>query len=318
MTIMLDFMFPRKAKQPQKPDNYQNTTLIGDYVVFDIETSGFNPELHKIIEIAAIKVVDGKTTASYHSLISYRGKLNPEIIELTGINPNDLKDAPDRKTVLSEFFEFVGDYNLVGHNIAQFDNKFLWFGALSVGLTPKKNGLIDTLTIAREVLTSDSYKLGYLCNMLGIRVDNIHRALDDANLTLMLFKKMNEQFRIDVRPEPVEYKSTSQYGQRIDAKYITRGSHINLKSITGKKFCITTFQPFHIFQTESDLQQFIVDAGGEISNSLTRKTDYLVDCDPVYISGKETKALEYIKQGKSNVKIISPDEFLVLAELQKA
>lgn len=311
---MLDFMFSRKAKQPQRIDNYQTDTLAGDYIVFDIETSGFNPELHKIIEIGAIKVVNGKTIDSYHSLISYKGRLNQEIVNLTGIDPSDLKDAPERKTVLSEFFDFVGDYNLVGHNITQFDNKFLWFSAISVGLTPKKNGLIDTLTIARQVLASDSYKLDYLCTTLGIGIDNTHRALDDANLTLMLFKKLNEQFPINITPELVEYQSTSQYGQRIDTKYMARNGDADIKGIAGKKFCVTTFQPFHTFKTEGDLQQFIIDGGGEVGN-LTRTTDYLIDCDPVYVSSKETKALEYIKQGKSDVKIISPNEFLELAGL---
>ncbi len=313
---MLDFMFSRKAKQPQQlVGKRDNSTLINDYVVFDIETSGLSPELHKIIEIAAIKVLNGKPAGNYHSLINYQGKLNPTIVDLTGINPNDLKDAPDRKTVLQEFYEFVGDHNLVGHNIAQFDNKFLWFSSLSVGLTPKKNGLIDTLTIARTTLLSDSYKLGYLCSELGIKVDNTHRALHDANLTLMLFEKLNEKFSLNIQPEFLEYPSTSQFGQRMNSKYITRKSDKDLKNISGRIFCVTTFQPFSTFNIESDLQQFIVNAGGEISNGVTRKTDYLIDCDLVYVSGKEVKALDYIERGKSSVKIISPGEFLILAGL---
>lgn len=284
-----------------------------NFTVVDIETSGFNPELHKIIEVAAIKVINGKPVDSYHSLLNYRGKLNPAISDLTSIDDNSLKCAPDRKSVLSEFFDFIGDYDLVGHNIMQFDNKFLWFSALSVGLTPKRNGLIDTLDMARATVLSDSYKLGYLCKELDISVDNTHRALDDAKLTLMLFEKITQQFHIGVEPKFMEYESSSPYAQKVDTKYLTKKRNISSRNIENKTFCITTFQPFGSFKSESGLMQFIVDADGKISNNLTQKTDYLIDCDPVYVSTKERKALEYIRQGKSRVKIIGPDQFLALA-----
>jgi len=313
---MLDFLFSKKTKQPEKTNEYLRHTNITDYVVIDIETSGFRPELHKIIEIAAIKVINGRPVASYHSLINYKGNLNPEIVSLTGINVDSLKNAPDRKKVLLEFYDFVGDHILVGHNITKFDNKFLWFSALAAGLTPKKNGLIDTLDIARTTLALNSYKLEYVCNELGIEVKNAHRALDDATLTLMLFEKISKKISSAIEPIYIEYKSSSPFGQKIDAKCITKKSNIDSEFILNKTFCVTSFQPFYTFQKESDLQQFIVDAGGRMSNNLTLKTDYLIDCDPVYVSGKEKKALEYIKQGKSIVKIVSSDEFLTLAELK--
>jgi len=313
---VLDFMFSRKVKRQQSRSVVVRPSALpaGNYVVFDIETSGFNPELHKIIEIAAIKVVDGVRVDSYHSLVNYKGKLSSAVIELTGINPDDLRGAPDRRTVLQEFYDFIGDYDLVGHNIAQFDNKFLWFGALSVGMTPKKNGIIDTLGIAKATILADSYKLEYLCRELNINVHNTHRALDDANLTLMLLSKINEQYGVGLLPEFYEYKSTSQFGQRMNSKFITRSGDSDIANIAGKLFCITTFQPFSSFNKESDLQQYIVDAGGQIGNNVTRKTDYLIDCDPVYVSSKEKKALEYIDQGKSGVKIITPEEFMALAK----
>ena len=79
---MLDFMFSRKAKRQQSESVVVGSSALpaGSYVVFDIETSGFNPELHKIIEIAAIKVVDGVRVDSYHSLVNYKGKLSSAVI----------------------------------------------------------------------------------------------------------------------------------------------------------------------------------------------------------------------------------------------
>ena len=312
---MLNFMFSRRIKKQQFIGIKSKVAQSGSYVVFDIETSGFNPEQHKIIEIGAVKVVDGTIVENFHSLISYKGRLKQEITQLTGIDPADLLYAPDKKTVLSDFFTFVGNYDLVGHNITQFDNKFLWFSALSAGLNPIKNGLIDTLVVARGVLPSDSYKLDYLCHKLGINIGNTHRALDDAMLTLNLFQKLNEYFDIDTSPEFIEYDSTFKYGQRTDAKYIVRGGYVDNEALVNKSFCITTFQKLHTFSSERELQQFIVDSGGVVNDNMIRKTDYLIDCDPVYVSAKEAKALEYIKLGKSDVKIISPTEFLTLAGL---
>jgi NAD-dependent DNA ligase len=108
----------------------------------------------------------------------------------------------------------------------------------------------------------------------------------------------------------------SQYPKRTSAKDITRSGNLDRENIVDKKFCVTTFLPFHSFQDESDLYQFIVDAGGEVSNSLTLNTDYLIDCDPTYESSKVRKAADYVERGKSYVKIITPDEFLELAGLQ--
>lgn len=290
--------------------------LSGSFVVFDIETSGFNPELHKIIEIAAIKVIDGVRVDTYQSLVKYNGNLSPNVVELTGINSNDLKYAPDRERVLKEFREFVGNYDLVGHNVAQFDNKFLWFSALSVGIEPMRNGVVDTLSIARQTVQSDSYKLEYLCRALGVAVSNTHRALDDANLTLSLLERLSQQFNISMQPEFFEYQGVSKFGQRVNASSIARNGNVDHPDIAGKVFCVTTFQPFASFNTEADLQQFIVDAGGQVANNVTRKTDYLIDCDPVYVSGKEKKVLDYVERGKAATQIIAPSEFLALANLQ--
>lgn len=107
----------------------------------------------------------------------------------------------------------------------------------------------------------------------------------------------------------------TQYVYRTNAKEIKRNIISDRENIMGNTFCVTTFLPFHSFQEERDLYQFIVDSGGKISDNLTLKTDYLIDCDPNYKSNKEARAAEYAKQGKTNVKIISPDEFLNLAGL---
>lgn len=292
---------------------------INDYVVIDLETTGLYAEDNHIIEIAGIRIASGRPTKIFSSLINYRGKLDQNIVSLTGIKSDDLASAPDRRYVLEKFQEFVGDDVLVGHNIKDFDNKFLWFSFQSVNLSPLKNGLIDTLELARANVPSDSYKLGYLCERFDIKVSGAHRALDDAKSTLKLFEKMVQGYSPAINPEVREYEAESHYnivqGDRKRMKYLVDEDPEDIESIKGKRFCITTFVPFHEFKTELDLQQFIVNGGGKVGG-LTLKTDYLIDCMPDYFSSKERRAIENVERGKASTKIISPDEFLSLANIQ--
>ncbi len=288
-------------------DSYQP---IKDYVVIDLETTGLHADSDKIIELAAIKVVNGVPVKSINTFVQYKGKLSSKITSITGIRDVDLINAPDRKSVLRSLKVFVGDLPLIGHNIAEFDNKFLWFSMKSVGIEPLNNPLIDTLELAKQNFILDSYRLSSLCEKFDIKIDNTHRALDDAKLTLKLFIKMQEA-GITVISSRREYDDTRIYPQnQLAHKDIERtAGSLDHKNISGKRFAITSFNEFYIFKTVFELQQFIVDNGG-IVGGVTQKTDYLIDCDPSYTSTKERKVIENIAKGKSSTKILSPDEFI--------
>jgi DNA polymerase III epsilon subunit family exonuclease len=294
------------------------TDDLSNYVVLDLETTGLYPETQKIIEIAAIKIVDGKVAGSFSSLIHYPKKLSPAITDLTGITTEDLKNAPDCKQVLADFQEFAKDFILVGHNISQFDNKFLWFNSISVGLDPMKNQLIDTLNISRQYYDFSSHKLSSLSAEFNIPVKNLHRASDDAILTAKIFDRMKRDVSA-LQLEVMDYAPSNHFGQTLKAngKYLVdeTGGGDNIPELTDKKFCVTTFMPFAQFEQEIDLQRFIVNHGGTVSNNLTLKVDYLIDCNPDYVSDKEKRAIENVKNGKATTKIITPDEFLTLAHI---
>lgn len=96
----------------------------GSFVAFDIETTGLSPLTSSIIEIGAVKIVDGQITDSFNELIDPGFSLGMQTTELTGITTDMVKGKPDISVVLPKFLEFVGDLPVVAHN-AKFDYNFI-------------------------------------------------------------------------------------------------------------------------------------------------------------------------------------------------
>lgn len=158
------------------------------YVAIDIEATGLNPKLERIIEIGAVKVVDGEIVEEYQQLVDPKRKLEDRIIEITGIKDEDLKEKPVIGQIIGDFLEFVGDDCILGHSI-MFDYAFLKRAAVNGGFTFDKNG-IDTLKIARNYFPKmENKRLGYLCEQFQIPI-KAHRALEDAKATAMLYEEL--------------------------------------------------------------------------------------------------------------------------------
>lgn len=166
--------------------------MIDTYVSIDLETTGLNPKHDKIIEIGAVKVVQGKTESTYSTFVNPGRKLGTSIVELTGIQDEDLAQAPDMGQILEEVLEFLGELPLLGHSIL-FDYSFLKKAAVDRKLDFEKQG-IDTLKIARKYLAFLEHRsLDYLCSYYQIP-HQAHRALADAEATCTLYHKLAEQF----------------------------------------------------------------------------------------------------------------------------
>jgi DNA polymerase-3 subunit alpha (Gram-positive type) len=181
--------------------------MITSYVSIDLETTGLNPKLDKIIEIGAVKVIEGEVRGTYHTYINPGRKLEERIIELTGIEQKQVDEAPGIEEVFPELVEFLGDLTLLGHRIL-FDYSFLKKAAVNMKMTFEKQG-IDTLRIARCFLPQLEHRtLPYLCEYYQIEHD-AHRALADAEATSRLYEILCEAFygqdeRI-FKPEQLHY-----------------------------------------------------------------------------------------------------------------
>ncbi|KQO04383.1 PolC-type DNA polymerase III [Paenibacillus sp. Leaf72] len=151
-----------------------------EYIVFDIETTGLSVINNKIIELAGVKMKDGKEVATFATFINPHEKIPYHIQQLTNINDEMVQDAPELEPKLREFIEFIGDTVLVAHN-ARFDIGFLQANCKSLGLPEIKNPVLDTLELARFLHPSlKNHRLNTLSAKYKISLENHHRAIDDS------------------------------------------------------------------------------------------------------------------------------------------
>lgn len=167
-------------------------SMITSYVCIDLETTGLNPKMDKIIEVGAVKVIDGKVTDTFSTYVNPGRKLEERIVELTGIQQTQVDTAPEITQVMPRLIEFLEELPLLGHRVL-FDYSFLKKAAVNQKLTFEKQG-IDTLRIARYFLRSlEKRSLEFLCKHYEIP-HHAHRALADAEATSVLYQKLAEQF----------------------------------------------------------------------------------------------------------------------------
>lgn len=176
---------------------------MNSYVSLDLETTGLSPKLDKIIEIGAVRVIDGEIVDNFSEFLNPGRKLEEKTIELTGITEADLANAPEAAEVIPKLLEFCGDLPLVGHRIL-FDYSFVKHAAVNLKLSFEKEG-VDTLKISRACHPElESKKLSAMCEHYGIPLQ-AHRALNDALATAKLFECLKKNFE-DKYPESFEPK----------------------------------------------------------------------------------------------------------------
>ncbi len=162
-------------------------------VVFDLETTDLNTEIAEVIEIAALKIVDGVETETFQSLVKPTGAISEIITELTSISNNMVLDAPSIEQIMPDFYKFTRDCTLVGHNIAGYDFPIVNRIAQKLGYT-FDNELDDTLLLARKYLTElSNYKLENMSKHYGISHENAHRAMSDVYATAEVLKIIAER-----------------------------------------------------------------------------------------------------------------------------
>ena len=168
--------------------------LNADFVVFDIETTGFSPVNNKIIEIGAVKIRQGEITDRFSVFVNPGVPIPFEIEKLTSINDSMVMDAPPIEVILPQFLDFCQDAVLVAHN-ANFDMSFIMENAKRQGLS-RKFTFVDTLGIARVLLTHQAkHTLDAVAKTLSISLENHHRAVDDAECTAHIFLKFSAMLR---------------------------------------------------------------------------------------------------------------------------
>ena len=160
-----------------------------DFVVFDIETTGFSPVENRIIEIGAVKVCGGKIVDRFSVFVNPEVPIPFEIEKLTGIKDDMVIDAEKIESVLPQFLSFCEGCMLVAHN-AGFDMSFIMENCDRQGIAHDFT-YVDTVGMARVMLPAQAkHTLDAVAKTLGVSLENHHRAVDDAEATAQIFVKL--------------------------------------------------------------------------------------------------------------------------------
>ncbi len=170
--------------------NCDEITADSEVIVFDFETTGFSPINDRITEIGAVRFKDGVPADEFGTFVNPEMTIPAQVVEITGITDEMVKDAPLEKEALEKFLEFCGDAKvLVAHNAA-FDMSFLRAIAKRHNISVKF-GEIDTLAISRGLYnTIGKHNLGAIAKYLKLPSFNAHRAVDDARALAQIFEIM--------------------------------------------------------------------------------------------------------------------------------
>lgn len=168
-------------------------SFIGDYVVFDLETTGINQETDAIIEISAVKVRNHEVIEEFSTLVNPGRRIPKAATAVNGITDDMVEDAPDISTAMREFLNFIGESVLVGHNIHTFDTNFAYDAALDSLGRELTNDYIDTLYMARRCLPELSHhKLTDISAHFCIETEGAHRALCDCRMNQRCYEEMGK------------------------------------------------------------------------------------------------------------------------------
>ena len=158
------------------------------FTAFDTETTTITPNTGRIIEIGAIRFNKDGIIKTWNKIFNPGQELSPFIVDLTHITQEMVDSADHIETHIEFFLDFIKDSVLLAHN-AQFDLNFLNAECVRCGCSETKNKFIDTLQLARQKFPGfPRHKLDFLADVLKINKGSSHRALDDANTCMELFK----------------------------------------------------------------------------------------------------------------------------------
>ena len=163
-----------------------DTSFDGEFIAFDLETTGLSAASDRITEIGAVRIINGKIVESFDTFVDPKMHIPEKITELTGITDDMVNGAPCEEEAVGKFYEFAGGAVLVAHN-AGFDAGFMKAAAARNSL-PFDYTYIDSIPLCHMLLPGlKSYKLNLVASHLALPPFNHHRASDDAKILADIF-----------------------------------------------------------------------------------------------------------------------------------
>jgi len=170
--------------------------MLSDITILDLETTGLNPLTDRVIEFAAMRIIDGNIRTCYESIVNPEGvKIDPEAAKVNGLTDEVVSKGANQKLAFTLLRNVIGDSTIVAHNAA-FDLAFLSHTYARLGGQPLANNFLCTRTVAAFRYPAPS-SLKDLCARFGIINHRPHRAMDDVQATWELLYKMDEASNCD-------------------------------------------------------------------------------------------------------------------------
>ena len=223
--------------------------LDNEYVVFDLETTGFNAAGgDSIIEIGAVKLKDGEIIDKFDRLIKPPVPISERITNVTSITNEMVKDCPNEEEAVKEFLLWVNDLPMVAHN-AKFDTSFIEMCYKKYNLGEYDNTVIDTLALSRALDSDQSrHGLSAITKRYGVEFDeeSHHRGDYDALGTALVFHKMMKKLSsINI----LKVSDLEKLVNKDDIHKLGRNYHINLL-VKNKKGLKNLFKIISIANTK--------------------------------------------------------------------
>lgn len=281
------------------------------YVVLDLETTGLDPQYDDIIEVAAIRIVDGAIEDSFSSLVNPGYSIDEFIAELTGITDDMLAPAPSLDSVLPAFLSFIGSDVVVGHNV-NFDINFIYDSCSALSLEPFSNDFVDTMRISRKLFPEDRHhRLKDLICRFGIDESVAHRAFSDVEQTDKCYRYLRDY----VSEHSISLEQHHKPWRAGDI--VPETDHFDESSpIFGKVFVFTgTLDKM----PRKAAMQLVVDRGGVCLDGVRKDVNYLVLGSSDYSKIKDgksnkQKAAEKLRLKGNDIEIISENVFYEMLE----
>jgi DNA helicase II / ATP-dependent DNA helicase PcrA len=178
-------------KALQLAESREFGSAFGDFTAIDIETTDNKVETCEVVEIAAVRVRDGRIVEELARLVKPRGKIAEGARRAHGITDDDVRNEAFMEEVWPAFQEFCGSDVVVAHNGYTFDFRILKRIAKESGLKFDIT-TFDTLPLARDLFPT-SRKLGDLAVKFKIETGTLHRALDDSRLLAHVFLHLEKE-----------------------------------------------------------------------------------------------------------------------------
>lgn len=190
----------------------QARSFDGEFICFDLETTGLSAAKDRITEIGAVRVVNGIVEDVFCTFVNPQIPIPSKITQLTGITDNMVQDAPLEDEALKSFYEFCGDNPvLIAHN-APFDTSFVRLVAERCGMEYNFTS-VDTVAICRAILTDiKNCKLDTVAKYLRLGDFNHHRASDDAEILARIFISLLDRLKSDYNLSDVQQINTKIVG----------------------------------------------------------------------------------------------------------